>query len=1177
MDKNILIILIILLVTASMQVTAWNMRALASARPYLEKLSRSSDVMVLSEHRLYNCQLHKMRDYLPGYSINAKSSHDLNDIDVNSKPGHCGIAIAWKEQYDRKVKVLKVDSDRICGIKMVGIGPGNSNVYVIGVYMPHQACVISDFTWHLGELERVIQQCCNDGECILIGDYNVQFSSAEGPRFNMVPSANGKAMSKMLERQNLTLADGLSRCKGPTYSFFVPNVGESYIDHIAVSKGLIPCMKECMVYEDDPLNMSDHLPIGIQVDITKLPSLKSIRHVGKITWQKMSEEDIRREYTDKLDEMLLYKFPPNKDLQGISLDTAINQLVCCMDTAASHLKRSKFSKGLKPFWSNELNVLHRRMKDAWHSWDAVGKPRDPDNSFLMAYKNCKRIFRSELRRKEREYETEQVSNLVETHDIDHVAFWSLVNKSRKHPPKVSPVDLGTTILTDPEDICNEWGRYFKRLYTPKDHEQYDSLFHDDITSSMEDILVESYGRVSDILREPLTEEEVSRVCKSLKNKKAPGWDMITSEHIKFGGPNLVRVITMICNRISLDEQVPPHYKKGLIVPIPKGTKDQTIQDNNRGITLLPVLAKVYEKAVYCRYKPWERSNDIITDLQGANQEHCSSLQTTWLLRETIASNREQGNTVYVGLLDTSKAFDTVWIDGMLYQLYLTGMDGKLWRILRSFYQDFKCAVRIGGHISEWFTASQGVHQGAYWSMEMYMHMHNDMLKVIKRCGKGCQVRQIKSGNPTFADDISLSALYKPDLQHMLNIAYQYSQRWRFQFNAGKSEVMIFGQDQCPDQILHLGADPIKTKRSSIHMGVILSPHTSELTAHTENKLQTSKRDLGAILSLGSANAPVPTNIGTKLYRSLCLSKICYGCEIAEIPDQCVEKVEQFHGQAAKRIQGLPPHSSNATCLAPLGWLSLRGHIDFLMMTFLWRMILLPVNSIYKQVLIARLYHCIYEEGIHLGPVKKMVEVFVKYNLLDTLMSALISADLLPIRQFKRHVKNTIFAYENRRFKATMLLYKDLKIFKACVTSITEWAWWTFCNRPHVKMQTKARVVARLLQGESCLLVDCNKITKNGVICRLCSSGEPEDLAHLLFVCEFFQGLHNTLWNNVISEAPFAMLAELGLMSPWQRTRFFMSGLGDSFIPEWENLYDAVLEFIFTMYKCRLRQEQQLQA
>ena len=42
------------------------------------------------------------------------------------------------------------------------------------------------------------------------------------------------------------------------------------------------------------------------------------------------------------------------------------------------------------------------------------------------------------------------------------------------------------------------------------------------------------------------------------------------------------------------------FKKGVIVPLPKGNKDKCIKDNYRGIMLLPVISKVYEKCVISR-------------------------------------------------------------------------------------------------------------------------------------------------------------------------------------------------------------------------------------------------------------------------------------------------------------------------------------------------------------------------------------------------------------------------------------------------------------------------------------------------------------------------------------------------------------------------------------------------
>ena len=44
-------------------------------------------------------------------------------------------------------------------------------------------------------------------------------------------------------------------------------------------------------------------------------------------------------------------------------------------------------------------------------------------------------------------------------------------------------------------------------------------------------------------------------------------------------------------------------------------------------------------------------------LQGAAQPMCSSMHSTWLVRECIADNMEKGKNIYVGFLDIKKALN----------------------------------------------------------------------------------------------------------------------------------------------------------------------------------------------------------------------------------------------------------------------------------------------------------------------------------------------------------------------------------------------------------------------------------------------------------------------------------------------------------------------------------------
>ena len=159
-------------------------------------------------------------------------------------------------------------------------------------------------------------------------------------------------------------------------------------------------------------------------------------------------------------------------------------------------------------------------------------------------------------------------------------------------------------------------------------------------------------------------------------RKVPGWDKITAEHLTYCGPIATAAITWLINSITGIEKFPRYFKKGLIVPIPKSNKDCTIRDNNRGITVLPIFYKLFENVLLERESEWLKQQQVTSDLQGAGQQHCSSLHSSLLVQEAIAYSVNKGESVYVGLLDTKKAFDTVWVNGLIYKLHDLGMHVK---------------------------------------------------------------------------------------------------------------------------------------------------------------------------------------------------------------------------------------------------------------------------------------------------------------------------------------------------------------------------------------------------------------------------------------------------------------------------------------------------------------------
>jgi hypothetical protein len=675
------------------------------------------------------------------------------------------------------------------------------------------------------------------------------------------------------------------------------------------------------------------------------------------------------------------------------------------------------------------------------------------------------------------------------------------------------------------------------------------------------------------LEKQIDKTEVSEGITQLKNSKAPGWDNVTAEHIKYGGEALLDAITCLFNGMVQKEFIPKHLKIGIIIPIPKGDKDCTIMGNNRGITLLPVIAKLFEKVLLQRHVGWAADNDPLDSLQGAAQAQCSCIHTSLLLQETIAYNLERDSTVYVSMLDIQKAFDTVWTEGLFYKLFLDGMDPKLWRLLQQCYDGFECKVQIDGEVSDGFEAGRGVHQGAPWSMYLFTKYFNELIAVLRSSGVAARIEHLTTGSPTYADDLAIICLHKPHMQKLLNSAFSYSQRWRFNFNPDKCAILVFGKDMCPSYTLKLGGVAIPVKKAEVHMGVLLTRDAESEQSFIRGKINGAVRAFFAIQRLGSRTVPVSIPVMSKLYWSNCMSRMAYGLEVTQLSESSMHSLEQAHGNIAKLAQALPKQTANAGCLATLGWKSMSTHIDTLRLLFLWRILLLPMHNIYKRLTLMRLcYHLYHPTGLHLGPLSVIVNAYNKYGLLSVLDNALKTGVCMNISRFKTLVYAETMNLEKKCFTVTCQLFKSLRMYESCITDVEMWSWWKFAHH-FPQYLIKVRVLCRMLVEQNCLQTVVSRFDGSSPLCKMCDSREVETVCHMLFICEHWSLIRERMWQKVQESAPQALRLELDNMCSKEKTVFILSGLKCQFTAEWSDLYINLIDFCYELYT--KRREQQL--
>ena len=140
-------------------------------------------------------------------------------------------------------------------------------------------------------------------------------------------------------------------------------------------------------------------------------------------------------------------------------------------------------------------------------------------------------------------------------------------------------------------------------------------------------------------------------------------------------------------------------KTGVILPLFKGKGAKAnIKDNYRGITLFPTLCKIFEMVLLNRLE-----NYVFSDMQVGFKEGVGCTEASFTILETINRMLERGSKVFSCFLDVRKAFDIVWIEGLLYKLFSEfGIGGRIWLVITDLYTGVKAHVLHSGSLSREF-------------------------------------------------------------------------------------------------------------------------------------------------------------------------------------------------------------------------------------------------------------------------------------------------------------------------------------------------------------------------------------------------------------------------------------------------------------------------------------------
>ena len=84
---------------------------------------------------------------------------------------------------------------------------------------------------------------------------------------------------------------------------------------------------------------------------------------------------------------------------------------------------------------------------------------------------------------------------------------------------------------------------------------------------------------------------------------------------------------------------------------------------------------------------------------------------------------------------------------------------NLWRLLKEWYRDLQCHVRVGNVMSEVFKVLGGVFKGRKWSSRLFRVFYTELIRMMCEAMKGCNMYGLRVVCPMYTDDITIIAPY----------------------------------------------------------------------------------------------------------------------------------------------------------------------------------------------------------------------------------------------------------------------------------------------------------------------------------------------------------------------------------------------------------------------------------
>jgi hypothetical protein len=483
----------------------------------------------------------------------------------------------------------------------------------------------------------------------------------------------------------------------------------------------------------------------------------------------------------------------------------------------------------------------------------------------------------------------------------------LSSRSSKKSANISEIKTGRNVVNTPTELAETFNLHF-------------STVGKNLAAEIpnENIEPESYMQPTQhrfSLKAP-TASTVYKLLENINVRKATGLDGVSNKLLKFAvhivAPSLTEIFTTSINTGIF----PTEWKIAKVTPIFKKGKKNDL-NNYRPISVIPTVAKIFEKIVYEQLFSYFNDNNLLTFCQSGFRSFHSTLTALTEATNSWSVNIDNGLLNGVVFLDLKKAFDTIDHSIILQKLQFYGIEKESLKWFQSYLDNRKQMCCVNGYMSNSRSVSCGVPQGSNLGPLLFLIYIND----LPNCLSTASPRM-------FADDtnVSFASPTLSELENVLNRELQNLNIWlkvnRLSLNIAKTEFMIIGSRQR----LNVNADgninitindqPIKKVKETETLGMTIDQHLS-WSKHVEEK---SKKISSAIGALKRIRPFITLDVADKIYKAIIQPHIDYCSTVWDgLGVTLLDKIQKLQNRAARIVTQSSYYTSASSLLRELGW------------------------------------------------------------------------------------------------------------------------------------------------------------------------------------------------------------------------------------------------------------------